>query len=50
MSPCGRCRQVLYDLQPGIKVIVVKGDGDGEVEAVPIQELLPYAYAPPYLR
>lgn len=50
LSPCGRCRQVLYDLHPGIKVIVVKGDGDGEVEAVPIQELLPYAYSPPYLR
>ncbi|KAL4885792.1 cytidine deaminase-like protein [Aspergillus karnatakaensis] len=37
LSPCGRCRQVLLDLQPGIKVIV------GE-RAVPIAELLPSSY------
>lgn len=48
LSPCGRCRQVLYDLHPGIRAIVVKEDG--EMEAMPIQELLPYAYIPPHLR
>ncbi|KAL4871469.1 hypothetical protein BDV12DRAFT_28965 [Aspergillus spectabilis] len=37
LSPCGRCRQVLLDLQPGIQVIV----GD---RSVPIAELLPSSY------
>ncbi|KAH8705988.1 putative cytidine deaminase [Talaromyces proteolyticus] len=44
LSPCGRCRQVLYDLQPDIKVIVAESDGGGP-RAVPITDLLPYAYS-----
>ncbi|KAJ5375625.1 APOBEC/CMP deaminase zinc-binding [Penicillium concentricum] len=43
INPCGRCRQVLHDLHPGIRVIVQKG---GEVKSVSIDELLPYAYEP----
>ncbi|KAJ5173715.1 APOBEC/CMP deaminase zinc-binding [Penicillium coprophilum] len=41
VNPCGRCRQVLHDLHPEIRVIVRKG---GEVKSVSIDELLPYAY------
>ncbi|RHZ67303.1 cytidine deaminase family protein [Aspergillus thermomutatus] len=41
MSPCGRCRQTLIDLQPGIKVIVLDR---GEPRAVGVDELLPFAY------
>ncbi|KXG50445.1 APOBEC/CMP deaminase, zinc-binding [Penicillium griseofulvum] len=41
LNPCGRCRQVLYDLHPGIRVIVQKGV---EVKSVSIDELLPYVY------
>lgn len=36
--PCGRCRQVLADLVPGVRVIV------GKTEAVPVETLLPRAY------
>ncbi|CRG89120.1 Blasticidin-S deaminase [Talaromyces islandicus] len=39
-SPCGRCRQVLLDLQPQIKVIVAE-DGGGP-RAMAITDLLPY--------
>lgn len=42
LSPCGRCRQVLLDLHPGIKVIVK--DSDGQPTAVGIRELLPSGY------
>ncbi|RJE21730.1 blasticidin-S deaminase, partial [Aspergillus sclerotialis] len=38
LSPCGRCRQVLRDLHPGIKVIVPK---EGGPEVVGIDDLLP---------
>jgi cytidine deaminase len=41
MSPCGRCRQTLIDLHPGIKVIVLDR---GEPRAVGVVELLPFAY------
>ncbi|MBB5957536.1 cytidine deaminase [Saccharothrix tamanrassetensis] len=36
--PCGRCRQVLCDLMPGVSVIVT------DAEAVPVTTLLPQAY------
>lgn len=36
--PCGRCRQVLSDLAPNIRVIV------GDTEAVGVADLLPRAY------
>ncbi|KAL4998858.1 cytidine deaminase-like protein [Aspergillus recurvatus] len=41
LSPCGRCRQVLLDLQPGVRVIVGKV---GSERSVPITELLPCSY------
>lgn len=41
VPPCGRCRQVLLDYFPGIKVIV--GDGDRGRE-VPVADLLPETY------
>jgi cytidine deaminase len=41
MNPCGRCRQVLRDFHPGIKVVV---QVDGAEVSVSIDELLPYAY------
>lgn len=41
-NPCGRCRQVLFDLQPQIKVIVAE-DGGGP-RAMEIADLLPYTY------
>lgn len=40
-SPCGRCRQVLLDYFPRIEVVVRTGNG---LRAVPVRELLPYAY------
>ncbi|WP_432430911.1 cytidine deaminase family protein [Streptomyces reticuliscabiei] len=49
VPPCGRCRQVLLDYFPALKVIVGGGEGDsgGEgdrVRTVPIAELLPETY------
>ncbi|KAL2857378.1 cytidine deaminase-like protein [Aspergillus pseudoustus] len=41
LSPCGRCRQILIDLQPGIHVIVGQ---NGSERSVPIAELLPSWY------
>lgn len=42
ISPCGKCRQMLFDYHPGIKVIVV-GAG-GVLTVVGMRELLPWAY------
>ena len=42
LAPCGRCRQVLLDLQPDVYVIVPTGEG--EPEAVPVRDLLPRSY------
>ncbi|WCD97631.1 cytidine deaminase [Streptomyces sp. HUAS 31] len=41
VPPCGRCRQVLLDYFPALKVIVGEGD---RARAVPIAELLPEGY------
>lgn len=41
VPPCGRCRQVLLDYFPALKVIVGKG---ARTRAVPIAELLPETY------
>ncbi|WP_433269260.1 cytidine deaminase family protein [Actinosynnema sp. CS-041913] len=38
IPPCGRCRQVLCDLTPEVRVIVA------DTEAVPVTALLPRAY------
>lgn len=39
LSPCGRCRQVLSDYFPQLRVIVSSGDA---AMSVPIAELLPW--------
>ena len=41
VPPCGRCRQVLLDYFPALKVIVGTGD---RVRTVGISELLPESY------
>ncbi|MFF8934558.1 cytidine deaminase family protein [Streptomyces paradoxus] len=41
VPPCGRCRQVLLDYFPDLKVIVGKGD---RMRAVHITDLLPESY------
>lgn len=43
LSPCGRCRQVLADLWPGIKVIV-EDKKTNALRVVDVRELLPMAY------
>ena len=42
LNPCGRCRQVLCDLHPGIKVIVQDREEKRVVDAA---SLLPFSYA-----
>lgn len=39
LSPCGRCRQVLSDYFPDLRVIVSTGS---ETRSVPVSELLPW--------
>ncbi|MFI8342202.1 cytidine deaminase [Streptomyces sp. NPDC085639] len=41
VPPCGRCRQVLLDYFPSLKVIVGAGD---RVRSVPVADLLPESY------
>ncbi|MGW2296977.1 cytidine deaminase [Streptomyces violaceorubidus] len=41
VPPCGRCRQVLLDYFPGLRVIVGAGD---QVREVPVADLLPETY------
>lgn len=41
LNPCGKCRQVLFDLNPSIDCVVRTANG---YVAVPVRELLPYAY------
>lgn len=40
INPCGRCRQVLFDYNATMEVIVSDGEGGGTVS---LRELLPYA-------
>ncbi|MEU1127269.1 cytidine deaminase [Streptomyces sp. NPDC005899] len=42
MPPCGRCRQVLWDYFPEIRVTVRTGEG---LRALPVRDLLPFAYS-----
>ncbi|KAK1148708.1 hypothetical protein N8T08_008593 [Aspergillus melleus] len=48
LSPCGRCRQVLADLWPGIGVVVDQADaeegGEKALKVMSIAELLPWEY------
>lgn len=41
MSPCGKCRQILSDLDPAIQCVVRSSSG---LEAVSVATLLPFAY------
>ena len=43
ISPCGRCRQFMFDYYPDIRVIVKIGEGE-KLGTVGVDELLPYAY------
>ena len=42
VSPCGNCRQMLYDYCPDIKVIV--NDENGSLIKVKARDLLPFAW------
>lgn len=42
ISPCGRCRQMILDYYPKMRVIV--RNAGGQLVAVGSDELLPYAY------
>ena len=46
--PCGACRQMLYEFAPGLRVLAARGDG--EFQAVPLSELLPYGFGPKSLK
>jgi cytidine deaminase len=41
ISPCGRCRQQMFDWYPHIKVIIKDGN---ELRTATVDELLPFAY------
>ena len=44
VSPCGNCRQMLFEYCPDIKVIL--NDENGELIKVKARDLLPFAWAP----
>ncbi|ANY07238.1 ASCH domain-containing protein [Pseudonocardia sp. HH130630-07] len=41
IAPCGRCRQILFDLYPEIRAVVRTANG---LAAVPVRDLLPYVF------
>jgi cytidine deaminase len=41
-SPCGACRQVLYEFNPGMEVILDRGNGEPLI--LPLTELLPHGF------
>lgn len=41
ISPCGKCRQILFDLDPDIECVIRNANG---LEAYSVRALLPYAY------
>jgi len=48
-SPCGACRQALYEFAPNLRVIMA--DGEGKTwEAAQLGELLPAAFGPDSVR
>ncbi|MCY3945447.1 MAG: cytidine deaminase [Anaerolineaceae bacterium] len=44
-SPCGSCRQMLYEFSPGMQVVVATLEGEIRYE-VALQELLPRGFGP----
>jgi cytidine deaminase len=43
LNPCGKCRQVLFDYHPNIKVVVKEKGAEGQ-KTVEVRSLLPYLY------
>lgn len=43
--PCGACRQVMYEFNPDLPIVVAKLNGD-IVQKTTVTELLPYAWGP----
>ena len=41
INPCGRCRQIMFDQYPDLKVIIRDGEG---LRTETVDELLPFAY------
>jgi cytidine deaminase len=41
ITPCGRCRQLMFDYYPDIKVIIKDGEG---LRTATVDELLPFGY------
>jgi len=46
-SPCGSCRQTLYEFNPAMRVLL--GDDQGNVREIQLADLLPYAFGPQHL-
>lgn len=46
-TPCGVCRQLLYEFNPDMEVISL--NAKGEELAVPLRVLLPHGFGPDYL-
>lgn len=42
--PCGSCRQMLYEFNPDMTVLVARGDGD--FVSIPLSELMPHGFGP----
>jgi len=42
--PCGACRQMLYEFNPNMTVLVARGDG--AFVSFPLHELLPHGFGP----
>ena len=42
--PCGSCRQMLYEFNPNMTVLVANGDRN--FVSLPLHELLPYGFGP----
>ena len=45
--PCGPCRQMLYEFNPDMTVLVARSDG--AFVSLPLHELLPYVFGPGHL-
>lgn len=49
INPCGRCRQMMMDYYPKIKVVIKTGGmgiEEEDLRVVGLEELLPFAYVP----
>ena len=44
LSPCGNCRQMMYEYYPDIRVIF--NDDDGKMVKVCLRDILPFAWRP----